>query len=51
MKKVIGSKNIEANIYRVQATNSVMCGYILKMYEKRSINYCNIDLYLIKRAQ
>ena len=24
---------------------------ILKMYEKRSINYCNIDLYLIQRAQ
>ena len=27
IKKFIGNKNIKANIYRVQATNSVMCGY------------------------
>ena len=26
-KKFIGNKNIKANIYRVQANNSVMCGY------------------------
>ena len=27
IKKFIGNKNIKANIYRLQATNSVMCGY------------------------
>ena len=27
IKKFIGNKNIKANIYRVQATNSIMCGY------------------------
>ena len=27
IKKFIGNRNIKANIYRVQATNSVMCGY------------------------
>ena len=27
MKESIGHKNIEANIFRVQANNSVMCGY------------------------
>ena len=27
IKKFIGNKNIKASIYRVQATNSVMCGY------------------------
>ena len=27
IKNFIGNKNIKANIYRVQANNSVMCGY------------------------
>ena len=27
INKFIGNKNIKTNIYRVQATNSVMCGY------------------------
>ena len=27
IKKSIGNRNIKANIYRVQATNSIMCGY------------------------
>ena len=26
-KKFIGNKNIKANIFRVQANNSIMCGY------------------------
>ena len=26
-KKFIGNRNIKANIFRVQANNSVMCGY------------------------
>ena len=27
IKKITGNKNIKANIFRVQANNSVMCGY------------------------
>ena len=27
IKEFIGNKNIKANIYRVQANDSVMCGY------------------------
>ena len=27
IKKFIGNRNIKANIYRVQATNSIMCDY------------------------
>ena len=27
MKEFIGNKNIKANIFRVQANDSVMCGY------------------------
>ena len=27
IKKFIGNKNIKANIFRVQANNSIMCGY------------------------
>ena len=27
IKKLIGNKNIKASIFRVQANNSVMCGY------------------------
>ena len=27
IKKFIGDRKIKANLYRVQATNSVMCGY------------------------
>ena len=28
MKKFIGNKNIKANIFQVQANDSVMCGYV-----------------------
>ena len=28
IKKFIGHKNIKANIFRVQANNSIMCGYL-----------------------
>ena len=28
IKKIVGSKNIIANIFQVQANNSVMCGYL-----------------------
>ena len=27
IKKIVGNRNIKANIYHVQANNSVMCGY------------------------
>ena len=27
IKEFIGNKNIKANIFRVQASNSIMCGY------------------------
>ena len=27
MKEFVGNKNIEANIFRVEANNSVICGY------------------------
>ena len=27
IKKIIGNRNIKANIFRVQANDSVMCGY------------------------
>ena len=27
IKKFIGNKNIMANIFRIQANNSIMCGY------------------------
>ena len=30
IKEFIGNKNIKANIFRVQANNSVMCGYFCK---------------------
>ena len=31
IKKIIGNKNIKANIFRVQANDSVMCGYFFHM--------------------
>ena len=27
IKKIIGNKNIKANIFRIQANNSIICGY------------------------
>ena len=27
LKKFIGNKNIKTNIFRIQANNSIMCGY------------------------
>ena len=48
IKKFVGNKNIKANIYRVQATNSVMCsyfciGFIDFMFAgKTLIDYTNI---------
>ena len=40
IKKVIGNKNIIINIYRIQASGSIMCGYFCIGF---------IDFMLIKR--
>ena len=29
IKKIVGNKNITSNIYRIQAINSIMCGYFV----------------------
>ena len=48
IKKFIGNRNIKANIYRVQANNSVMCGYFcigfidFMLAGKTLIDYTNI---------
>ena len=48
IKKFIGNRNIKANIYRVQATNSVMCGYFcirfidFMLASKTLIDYKNL---------
>ena len=48
IKKFIGNKNIKANIYRVQANNSVMCGYFcigfidFMLVGKTLIDYTNL---------
>ena len=48
IKKIIGNRNIKANIYRVQATNSVMCGYFcigfidFMLAAKTLIDYTNL---------
>ena len=48
IKKSIGNKNIITNIYRIQANNSIMCGYfcivfIDFMLKRNSLlNYTNL---------
>ena len=48
IKKFISNKNIKANIYRVQANNSVMCGYFcirfidFMLAGKTLIDYTNL---------
>ena len=48
IKKFIGNRNIKANIYRVQANNSVMCGYFcigfinFMLAGKTLIDYANL---------
>ena len=47
-KKSVGNKNIKANIFRVQANNSVMCGYFCIGFidsilaDKTLIDYTNL---------
>ena len=48
IKKFIGNKNIITNIYRVQAYDSIMCGYFciglidLMLKGKSSLEYTNL---------
>ena len=48
IKKFIGNRNIKANIFRVQANNSVMCGYFcigfidFMLAGKTLIDYTNL---------
>ena len=48
IKKFIGNRNIKANIFRVQANNSVMCGYFcigsidFMLAGKKMIDYTNL---------
>ena len=48
IKKFIGNKNIKANIFRIQANNSVMCGYFcirfidFMLADKKLTDYTNL---------
>ena len=48
IKKFIGNKNIKANIFRVQANNSVMCSYFcigfidFMLANKKLTDYTNL---------
>ena len=48
IKKFIGNKNIKANIFQIQANNSIMCGYFcigfidFMLAGKRLIDYTNL---------
>ena len=48
IKKIIGNKNIKANIFRVPANNSVMCGYFcigfidFMLANKKLTDYTNL---------
>ena len=58
IKEFIGNKNIKANIFRVQANNSVMCGYFcigfidFMLAGKKLTDYTNLfSSYDIKKKQ
>ena len=48
IKKFIGNKNIKTNIFRVQANDSVMCGYFcigfidFMLVDKKMTDYTNL---------
>ena len=48
IKKFIGNKNIKTNIFRIQANNSIMCGYFcigfidFMLAGKTLIDYTNL---------
>ena len=49
IRKFIGNKNIETNIYWIQASNSIICGYFcigfidFMLKGKSSLNYTSLD--------
>ena len=53
IQEFIGNKNIKANIYRIQANDSVMCGYFcigfidFMLAGKTLIDYTNFFLLMI----
>ena len=53
IKKFIGNRNIKANIFRIQANNSVMCGYFcigfidFMLAGKTLTDYTNFFLLMI----
>ena len=55
IKEFIGNKNIKANIFRVQANDSVMCGYFCigfidsMLAGKKLTDYTNLFLLMILR--
>ena len=48
IKKLVGNKNIIINIYRIQANDSIMCGYFCILFTgfmikgKSLLNYTNL---------
>ena len=55
IKEFIGNKNIKANIFRVQANDSVMCGYFcigfidFMLAGKKLTDYTNFFLHMTLR--
>ena len=53
IKEFIGNKNIKANIFRIQANNSVMCGYFcigfidFMLADKKLTDYTNFFFLMI----
>ena len=42
IKKFIGNKNITASIYRIQANDSIMCGYFCILFIDIMLKVCYI---------
>ena len=48
IKKFIGNKNMKANLFRIQANNSIMCGYFcigfneFRLADKTLIDYSSL---------
>ena len=42
MKEFIGNKNIQANMFRIQAYDSIMCGYVCIRFTDLMFKYKNL---------
>ena len=57
IKKLIGNKNIITNIYRIQANDSIMCGYVrirfidFMLKGKRLLDYTNLFYFLLTNVK